>query len=57
MGFTFPQYDSTCGWTSGSPYTSLVDAIKKRAPLALAMPSALCVPSDPTFSVWMGNSR
>ncbi len=29
----------------------------KRAPLALARPSALCVPSDPTFSVWIGSSR
>jgi hypothetical protein len=56
-GFTFPQYVSGCGCTSGSPYTSLVEASRKRAPLALASPSALCVPSEPTLSVWMGISR
>ena len=43
--------------SGGSPYTSEVDARKKRAPFALANPSALCVPRDPTFSVWIGSSR
>ncbi len=29
----------------------------KPALFAFASPSALCVPSDPTFIVWMGSSR
>ena len=33
-----------------------VDAITNAAPLALARPSALCVPREPTFRVWMGSS-
>ena len=33
------------------------EAMTKRAPLAFARPSALCVPSAPTFSVGMGSSR
>ena len=37
--------------------TSEVDASTKRAPFALARPSALCVPSAPTFSVGIGSSR
>ena len=32
-------------------------AITKAAPFAFARPSALCVPSEPTFNVWIGNSR
>ena len=37
--------------------TSEVEAMTKRAPLAFARPSALCVPSAPTFSVGIGSSR
>ena len=37
--------------------TSEVDASRKPAPLALATPSALCVPSAPTLSVWMGSCK
>ena len=37
--------------------TSEVEASRNFAPLALASPSALCVPSDPTLRVWMGISR
>ena len=44
IGFTWPQYVSGCGWICGSPYTSLVEAIRKRARLNFARPSALCVP-------------
>ena len=33
------------------------EAMTKRAFLASASPSALWVPSDPTFIVWMGSSR
>ena len=36
---------------------SEVDASRKRAPLALARPSALCVPSKPTLRVCIGSSR
>src|SRR5215471_8552650 len=39
---------------SGSPYTSDVDASRKRAPFASARPSMLCVPSVPTFTILMG---
>ena len=37
--------------------TSEVDASTNVAPLALARPSALCVPSAPTLSVGIGSSR
>src|SRR5438552_2213711 len=56
IGLTLPQYSSFCGWTSGSPYTSEVEASRKRAFFSLARPSALCVPSDPTFNVGIGSS-
>jgi hypothetical protein len=29
-------------------------ASRKRAPLALARPSARCVPIEPTFRIWIG---
>src|SRR4029453_13332972 len=54
MGLTWPQYDSGWGWTCGSPYTSLVEARKNRADLALASPRQLWVPRLPTFRIWMG---
>ena len=38
MGLTWPQYVSLWGWTSGSPYTSDVLAIKTLAPTLLANP-------------------
>ena len=41
----------------GSGLTSLVDASRNRAFFAFASPSALCVPSDPTFMVAIGYSR
>jgi hypothetical protein len=34
-----------------------VDAMTKRAFFAFASPSALCVPSAPTFNVGIGSSR
>jgi len=37
--------------------TSEVDASRNRAFLALARPSALWVPREPTLSVWIGSSR
>ena len=54
IGLTLPQYVSGCGCTCGSPYTSLVDARKNLAPLALASPRQLCVPSPPTLRIWIG---
>ena len=51
--FSFIQQDvTTYIYVKGE-----VDASRNFAPLALASPSALCVPSDPTFSVWIGSSR
>ena len=44
MGFTWPQYSSFCGWTSGSPYTSEVLANRTLALVLLAKPRMLSVP-------------
>ena len=57
IGLTWPQYDSGCGWTSGSPYTSLVDARKNRAPLTRANSRRFLVPVLPTASVSSGIAR
>jgi hypothetical protein len=56
-GFTWPQYVSGCGWICGSPYTSEVDASRKRAPFSRASPSVCRVPIAPTFSVAIGSRR
>ncbi len=52
---TAPRYVSGCGCTSGSPYTSLVEAWKKRAPRTLASRSPLRVPSTFTSVVRTGS--
>jgi hypothetical protein len=52
---TFPQYVSGCGCTSGSPYTSLVEASRNRARFHFARPRAWCVPYEPVFSEWSGS--
>ena len=56
-GFACPQYDSGCGWTSGSPYTSELEATRNRAPCSLARPSACSVPTEPTCRVSIGSRR
>ena len=43
IGLTLPQYVSGCGWTSGSPYASDVDAMMNRAPSAAARSSRCSV--------------
>src|SRR5437764_7643359 len=54
MGLTLPQYVSGWGWTSGSPYTSLVEARKYRAPFSLARPRVLWVPKLPILRMGIG---
>ena len=54
MGLTLPQYSSGCGWTTGSPYTSLVEACKTLAWMRFANPSILMAPITEVFTVLMG---
>mmetsp|Transcript_36242 Transcript_36242/g.121392 ORF Transcript_36242/g.121392 Transcript_36242/m.121392 type:complete len:280 (+) Transcript_36242:604-1443(+) len=49
-----PQYSSGCGDTSGSPYTSEVDAWRRRALTRLARPSMFMAPSTDVFIVLTG---
>src|SRR5438270_9900456 len=56
IGLTLPQYVSGWGWTSGSPYTSLAAARRKRASLARPRPMRLWVPRLPTLRILMGIS-
>ena len=55
MGFTLPQYDSGCGCTAGSPYTSEVEASRIGAPSRLASPSILIEPCTQVFVVCTGS--
>ncbi len=55
MGFTFPQYDSSCGCTAGSPYTSEVEDSRIRAPTRLASPSMLIEPCTQVLVVCTGS--
>lgn len=54
MGLTFPQYFSVCGCSCGSPYTSLVEVMRKRARVRLARPSMFIVPRKLVLMVLMG---
>ena len=51
---TLPRYDSGCGCTSGSPYTSLVEAWSTLARHRLAIPSTLIAPITDVFMVLIG---
>ena len=50
-----PQYDSGCGCTAGSPYTSEVEASRIGAPSRLASPSMLIEPCTQVFVVCTGS--
>jgi hypothetical protein len=55
IGLTLPQYDSSCGWIDGSPYTSEVEASRIRAPVRFASPSMLIEPCTHVLVVWTGS--
>ncbi len=55
IGFTWPQYDSACGCTAGSPYTSDVEVRRIRTPSRLARPSMLIEPCTQVLVVWTGS--
>ena len=55
IGLTLPQYDSDCGCTAGSPYTSDVEVSRIRAPSRLARPSMLMEPCTHVLVVWTGS--
>ena len=54
MQLTLPQYVSGCGWISGSPYTSDVDARRILALVRFARPSMFIVPRKLVLVVLMG---
>jgi hypothetical protein len=54
MGLTLPQYASVCGCSAGSPYTSLVEASRKRARVRFARPSMFMVPRNEVLIVLIG---
>ena len=56
-GWSFNQHEERHGHTSGSPYTSEVEARRNRPPTRLASPSMLIVPIVVNKEIDQGESQ